>query len=507
MMTDQAPGVLVRLSDGRVVKRGGGLPSEAGVVYQRASMVEGFEHAPIAVRRQHIETFWTLTDLERKDFFFDYLRSDFQSVVRPEQIREQADKLAEAERSLASSRAELFDVAALPASDGGPIPETVGAIDWWKTNVLERHLRKRSNQSRAKASRKIFEEVRANLIHRNWAKGVLDRLYADSVVVVAAEGDLTAILDSIANRITEDFVKIARIEWIARVEIEAEVDQQFAISIVSVDGKKLDPVQVLSEAALDLLALLVLIEVHVECAGLGQERIIALDDVFQSVDSVHRIRTLEYMAGRLRGWQLILTLHDRLWLDLATQALSRAGRTVKVYEVIGQGPSERPILRSASLTSIAELRARVAERSSSATLCATAGRVLEEVCNDLSLRLEASVTRRPKDRYTLGDLWPGVSKILRKNGPGPCREALSDIDAFLALRNIVGAHYNEWATSLSSAEAVDFANVVIRFWDATHCSTCGLAYAKFKGTGGRGQFFDFACGPDADHRKAILSDD
>ena len=74
---------------------------------------------------------------------------------------------------------------------------------------------------------------------------------------------------------------------------------------VTEDGRRLNPVQVLSEASLDLLTLLVLIEVHVECAQLGQERIIALDDVFQSVDSVHRVRTLEYMAGRLRGWQVI----------------------------------------------------------------------------------------------------------------------------------------------------------------------------------------------------------
>ena len=63
-----------------------------------------------------------------------------------------------------------------------------------------------------------------------------------------------------------------------------------------------------------------------------------------------------------------LTLHDRLWLELATRALSGVGRTVEVYEVVGQGPSTSPIIRSPSLNSVAELRAQAAERGSSCGL-------------------------------------------------------------------------------------------------------------------------------------------
>jgi hypothetical protein len=75
---------------------------------------------------------------------------------------------------------------------------------------------------------------------------------------------------------------------------------------------------------------------------------------------------------------------------------------------------------------------------------------LEAICNRLSWTLPISVIRRKDDNYTLGDLWPGVQKVLRKTN---IQSTSQEVDKWLHLRNLVGAHYNEWALSTSNEEA------------------------------------------------------
>jgi hypothetical protein len=168
LLTDRAPGVVVELSDGRRIKRGGVLREEDGRLYQQATTVEGFERAPIAVRRQHVETFWNLSDEERKEFFFDYLHSDYRSIVRPEQIVAQEEKVAQAERGLAAAREELLGVSGLP-SEAPPVPETLGAVDWWKGKVLDPHLRKARNKDR-RARSHFSSSSMCTSSARRWAR-------------------------------------------------------------------------------------------------------------------------------------------------------------------------------------------------------------------------------------------------------------------------------------------------------------------------------------------------
>jgi hypothetical protein len=44
-----------------------------------------------------------------------------------------------------------------------------------------------------------------------------------------------------------------------------------------------------------------------------------------------------------------------------------------------------------------------------------AGITLEKICNYLSFNLPIRVTRKKEDKYTLGDLFPGVFKILKRS--------------------------------------------------------------------------------------------
>ena len=80
------------------------------------------------------------------------------------------------------------------------------------------------------------------------------------------------------------------------------------------------------------------------------------------------------------------------------------------------------------------------EIGSTADICASAGYLLEYMCEKLSCILSTSIKRKYGDRYTIGDLWPGIYKELKKS---LAKNDFSEINDLLYLRNMVGSHYNE----------------------------------------------------------------
>src|SRR5260370_18083510 len=79
-------------------------------------------------------------------------------------------------------------------------------------------------------------------------------------------------------------------------------------------GNEVKPTQILSEAYLDLLALLILLGVTRACVARGQTRFLVLDDVWQSIDSIHRQAILQnVLSKRFHDCKLMVTVHDRLW--------------------------------------------------------------------------------------------------------------------------------------------------------------------------------------------------
>jgi hypothetical protein len=103
------------------------------------------------------------------------------------------------------------------------------------------------------------------------------------------------------------------------------------------------------------------------------------------------------------------------------------------------------------------------------SMCGISGLLLEMLCERLSVILEVSVVRRKEDKYTLGDLWPGVSKKLKKTTAN--HETL-DVERWIHLRNLVGAHFNEWAQSLTVGEAEQFASATLSLFRKCNCQRC-----------------------------------
>jgi hypothetical protein len=98
---------------------------------------------------------------------------------------------------------------------------------------------------------------------------------------------LKAVLDRVSDRITESFKVISPVPFIERIELAyGDIGAvALGVSIVMRNGRRCPPRKILSEANLDLLALLVFIAVAEESAARGQAQFLVLDDVLQSIDS------------------------------------------------------------------------------------------------------------------------------------------------------------------------------------------------------------------------------
>jgi hypothetical protein len=234
------------------------------------------------------------------------------------------------------------------------------------------------------------------------------------------------------------------------------------------DGKLVEPQSVLSEGYQDLLTLLFFLEVSHAAARRGQARMLILDDVLQSVDAGVRVGLLSYLLGRFSDWQLFITVHDRLWREQLISLMRQRNHRVVEREVVGWSSDSAPLLRVATFDPRAPLQRALAE-GNPASICAEAGRLLEHLLNVMTWTLPTSVTRRQGDKYTIGDMWPGVLKVL---GTTDIADIARDVDTWLHLRNLLGAHYNEWADALPLSDATSFGTSVLRLFSQLLCEAC-----------------------------------
>jgi hypothetical protein len=113
---------------------------------------------------------------------------------------------------------------------------------------------------------------------------------------------------------------------------------------------------------------------------------------------------------------------------------------------------------------------RAIEQRDPVSIAVHAGRLLEQASDTLSWTFPTSVSRRFGDRYTLGDLWPGVFSVLKKT---TIAEQAAEVDRYMHLRNILGMHVNAWAEGVSLQEATRFGEGVLSLLDSVWCAECG----------------------------------
>ena len=260
--------------------------------------------------------------------------------------------------------------------------------------------------------------------------------------------ELLTALARVADRITSAFLAITRSSYISDVVLtygEPNRDS-LAVSIELRNGTRRSPQTFLSEANLDLLALLVFTELVRESAEHGQAKLLVLDDVLQSVDATFRQQFVEHLFADFPGWQLIFTVHDRLWLEQFRDVLRRRTHAFIDIEIVGWTFEHGPNLRVGGRDPRDLIKAALIT-ADTAAICSITGRALESLSDRLSWTFPVSVVRRPGDRYTLGDHWPGVRKMLGRTGATEESEA---VDRLVVLRNLMGARRKRMGASAHS---------------------------------------------------------
>lgn len=481
---DTAPRVRVELSDGSVIERSLERRPD-GRWYQAGDSVRpGFRIAPVTLKRQDILRFLDTDGLSRGQIFFDYFpTSAEQMAVRPEEMSQRLDEesyeLRIRRKALAERLARVLELdqpplsredltAALKAKvTNGKSP---GVFDWTQAD----------EGTALPAQQLIAVMGRLSAIKKEKERGlqVLNpKQHERQAEILARE------LAPLGEELTNAFKAVTRIDYVDRIEVLFGKSGPIALDVLVhlTNGTSCFPQQLFSEGYRDLVALLFFTSVAKRAAGQGQAKVLILDDVFQSVDAGVRAGVMTYLLESFADWQIILTIHDRLWLENVRALFRSRSHAFAEMHLRTWRYETGPQLAGLSGEFPGDRVKRAIGNDDPVTICGIAGRSLEELCDNLSWRLHTSVERKAEDKYTLGDLWPGVRKALRKTvADGPADQ----INDSMYLRNIAGAHYNDWASVLSLAEATEFAEAVVQLIDRTFCPNCGswIVLAKSPGT-------------------------
>lgn len=469
------PTVSVTLSDDTVVTRA---IHRDGIAFQFDEVPHPrFAVSPMILRRSDILSFWSTPESHRQIFFRDFLQ-DWTSEPWEELTDVQQETLLTTRLQLKASRRtvaqELARIAKVPYED-------VPVVDPGLDQFIRRYVyggmsgRQRAALRRRGMTVTVNEDVKKLTdtlrSHNQSIKRLRRKLRRVGSPNPKRYLHLQDLLATFSDRLTSAFTRTS-----PTATLVDSVDlvpgrlspTSLSLDVSLVNGIRCSPQQVFSEANLDLLSFLIVFTVAEESARRGQARVFVLDDVFQSIDAGIRLRVMDYLFAEFKDWQLVFTVHDRLWKEQLLDLCRRHSRPIVTLDLLEWSHQHGPTIRGVSAQIVHRLRDAI-RQGATRDICGLAGRILEEICDELSHRLPISVQRRRGDRYTIGDLWPGVRKTLRRSD---LADTVEDIDKWLHLRNIIGAHYNAWAEGVTIDEARAFGRAVVTLHEGVHCVTC-----------------------------------
>lgn len=181
----------------------------------------------------------------------------------------------------------------------------------------------------------------------------------------------------------------------------------------------------------------------------------------------------------------ILTTHYRPWREKFRWGWLKNGQC-ELIELGSWSAAKGLVSAARSHAPLHELRSHLkSDPPMLQSACASAGVLLEAICDFLTERYECEVPRR-KGKLTLGDMLPKVAqrkladalRVEVRNPDGtflsvPLGEKLIALQEMAQLRNIFGCHYNDLAATLPHNDALAFATVVAEIGAAIICDDEG----------------------------------
>jgi energy-coupling factor transporter ATP-binding protein EcfA2 len=476
------PLVQITLSDGRIICRILVSSVDEKIRISNSNRDKDFYVAPFVLRRSDILNFLNTPDEKRQIVFFDYrfTKDNIQDEIQKNSGTFGAENRELQEQSIAKKNKRRKLVEKLAKKIGlivEDIPlEQKDFSDFVRDKIHDGLTAKeRTNLKKGDIGyadpivHNLVKEIREVTLQikniqqekKNFQKYEA-KLARDSIV--------KEVISKAESRITESFQAISRCDFLDQIELLCgDISAtSLSINVHLKNGRCCSPHHIFSEANLDLLVLLVFLSLAKEAAEKTQAKFLILDDVLQSIDSTIRVSIVDYLLKEFSDWQLIFTVHDRLWRSQLCDLFRRNGHEFIESEIVRWNFDNGPTVFNTS-KDIDYFLLEAIEAGQVVNICSQAGLLLEEVCDKLSWILPTSIIRKKGDKYTLGDLWPGIYKTLKKTN---MKVVVDEVDKWLHLRNLVGAHYNEWARSLSLQEAQLFAEAVLHIFWEVRCNKC-----------------------------------
>lgn len=452
-----------------------------------AQFIRNFNIAPVALRRNDIITY-SLTPSEKKQILFwsfiyratisDNIINEELDLVDQHQINELSTERIELKNKRIELRDNLSTLLKIPVDE---IPITGNTFDHFikqkiRNGLSKQHYRalkekgniKGINEAALALSEKLIK-VNLDIRTLNNQLGRLKKLNSNSSE--NRKEEIRRFLSEASQELTQSFLEITNSDFVKAiaVKIGEQTEVSFELEVTLHNGVKTFPNKIFSEANLDLLVLLLYTSIIKESSKYGQSKLIILDDVLQSVDAVIRLNFIEYLLAAFKDWQIIITTHDRLWLNQLRSSFRRNNHTFKELEIFKWDfQSGLHIFEQANNLQNSSL-IKAIETKDSQIIASQTGLFLEYMSNIQSMNLNISIQRKKDDKYTIGDLWPGLLKHFKRT---TLSEQAVKIDKLLHIRNLLGAHYNEWAIALSNTEIINFATLVNDFYLNTFCQVC-----------------------------------
>jgi len=476
--TDKKPSVEIVLNNGTKRKRIIDIDEE-GKIKSDQSVLPQFGKGPFIFRRNNILQFWTTNETDRQVLFFNYNLHNNNITLEDSFIERRRELNDERLNEKRKRREAMSIIAQIKNIDVEKIPiEKNNFYLWIRKNLLNGMSLDYIDKARKKGIRiSIQSEIEKAIRQIITSYKKIQEIEAEinqykPKTKITPASIVSDTFYGLSQSITNTFSKLTtlgdEIDSI-KMKIGKEAVTSLSFDICLKNGKVIAPEKILSEANLDMLAFVIFLEMTKKIVELGQVPVLVLDDVFQSIDSGIRLKIIQNIFENLKGWQIIITVHDRLWKEQLIELLRINNVKLDVYEIIQWKSDIGMKIDSDSMLLDVTLQKNI-EAGSINEIISNASILLEKMCSKLSFNLPISVTRKKNDKYTLGDLWPGIAKKLKKTNINAIVEKL---DQLIYLRNMVGGHYNEWALSLTRNEAVEFATTVLEFYNKIHCNSCG----------------------------------
>jgi energy-coupling factor transporter ATP-binding protein EcfA2 len=478
--SEKTPLIKILLSDNTEYENSV-LIDDEGKRRAKSDGIKYFNRAPFILRRNNILQFWTTPEVKRQVLFFNYNLDDGTKKNSLDDPFLEKTKELESER-LEQKRIRREAVAYLKKQKDMPddIPlNNSQFLPWVRKNLFYGVAFNQVRNPYKYGKRIVFAEdliknVESIIACNNKIKKIDDEIGKYKPEGATKTGVLIRtnnIFEELSQAITDTFLKLSTLSnEITKIDLQIskESDASLNFDMTLKNENHVRPEQILSEANLDMLAFVIFLELTKKAVELGQPPVLILDDVFQSIDSGVRLKLINHIVRDLRDWQIIITVHDRLWKEQLTNLFSINNILLNTYEITAWNSKDGITISSEAMSLDMTLLNNI-KNGSIIEIISNASILLEKICSKLSIILPISVKRRENDKYTLGDLFPGIYKELKKT---TVSEIVSKMQEMLYLRNMLGGHYNEWSLSLTRNEAVEYAECILSFYNSVFCKKC-----------------------------------